>query len=190
MDEENDKKKNTFMENAKGFLGSWKDDYAEKNKEIIERKKQRDEEAEKEKQEFQKNLEAIKADFKANSEKLANILSTEFEGFMDAVKRGSATVYEKFQLQKHFDEFKGFLQKAGKAGAEKYEELSSKIQQNLSTVDSAKLKVEPPKTQAQEFEDIMKQAEELLKNDIENKSGEIDANHEKINKLFNDLDKE
>ena len=190
MDEENDKKKNTFSENAKGFLNSWKDDYADKNKEILESKKKRDEEAEKEHQEFLKNLEAIKGDLKANSEKLAKVLGTEFEGFVDALKRGSATVYEKFQLQKHFDEFKAFLQKAGKAGAEKYNELTSKIEQNLNTVDSTKLKIEPPKSQTQEFEAIMKQADELLKNDVSEKSDEMDANHDKVNKLFKDLDKE
>jgi hypothetical protein len=190
MDEEKDKEKKTFMENAKGFMGSWKDDYAEKNKEIIDRKKKRDEEAEKEHQEFLKNLEAIKGDLKANSEKLAKVLGTEFEGFMDALKRGSATVYEKFQLQKHFDDFKIFLQKAGKAGAEKYKELTAKIEQDLTTVDSTKLKVEPPKTQQQEFDAIMKQADELLKNDLTDKNTEIDENHAKVNQLFKDLDKE
>lgn len=190
MEEEKDKEKKTFMENAKGFLGSWKDDYAEKNKEILERKKKRDEEAEKEHQEFLKNLEAIKSDLKANSEKLAKVLSTEFEGFMDALKRGSATVYEKFQLQKHFDDFKTFLKKAGKTGEEKYNQLTAKIEQNLSTLDSSKLKTETPKSQQQEFDVIMKQAEALLKNDVDTKTNEIDENHEKVNKLFRDLDKE
>jgi len=190
MDEENDKKDNTFMENAKGFLSSWKDDYGQKNKEILDSKKKRDEEAEKEHQEFLKNLEAIKTDLKANSEKLAQVLSAEFEGFTDALKRGSATVYEKFQMQKHFDDFKVFIQKAGKAGAEKYHELTAKIEQNLSSVDSTKLKVEPPKTQGQEFELIMKQADELLKNDQTTMNSEIDENHAKVNQLFKDLDKE
>jgi hypothetical protein len=189
MDEEKDKKENTFMENAKGFLGSWKDDYAKKNEEILERKKKRDEEAEKERQEFNKTLEAIKGDLKENSEKLAKVLGQEFEGFMDAVKRGSATVYEKFQLQKHFDEFKLFMQKAGKMGSEKYNELTAKIETNLSGVETSKLKVEAPKTQQQEFDQIMRQAEELLANDLSAKNNEIDQNHQKINKLFNDLDK-
>jgi ElaB/YqjD/DUF883 family membrane-anchored ribosome-binding protein len=190
MDEEKDKEKKTFMENAQGFLGSWKDDYAKKNKEILDRKQKRDEEAEKEHQEFLKNLEAIKGDLKANAEKLATTLKTEFEGFTDALKRGSATVYEKFQLQKHFEEFKGFLQKAGKVGAEKYNELTSKIEQNLTSTESKVLKAEPPKTQNQEFEMIMKQAEELLQKDTNEKTNEIDENHAKVNQLFKDLDKE
>jgi ElaB/YqjD/DUF883 family membrane-anchored ribosome-binding protein len=93
-------------------------------------------------------------------------------------------------LQKHFDDFKVFLQKAGKAGAEKYNELTAKIEQNLSTVDSTKLKVEPPKTKALEFEAIMKQADELLKNDVSDKNIEIDENHAKVSQLFKDLDKD
>ncbi len=190
MDEEKDKEKKTFMENAKGFLSTWKDDYDQKNKEILERKKKRDEEAEKEHQEFLKNLEAIKGDIKAHSEKLAKVLSEEFEGFTDALKRGAATVHEKFQLQKHFEDFKGFLQKTGKAGTEKFNELTAKIEQNIATVDSTKLKIEPPKDQAQEFEAIMKQAEELIKNDTTEKNNEIDENHAKVNQLFKDLDKE
>lgn len=190
MEEEKDKDKKTFMENAKGFMGSWKDDYAEKNKEILERKKKRDEEVEKEHQEFLKNIEDIKSDLKANSEKLGKVLSAEFEGFMDALKRGTATVHEKFQLQKHFDDFKVFLQKAGKVGAEKFNELTTKIEQNLKTVDSNKLKVEAPKIQGQEFEEIMQQAQKLMETDLSDKDAEIDENHEKINKLFNDLDKE
>jgi hypothetical protein len=190
MDEEDDKKKNTFMENAKGFLGSWKDDYAQKNKDILESKKKRDEEAEKEHQEFLKNLEAIKSDLKANSEKLANVLTTEFEGFMDALKRGTATVYEKFQLQKHFDDFNAFILKSGKTLDERYQALTTNIKQNLNTVDSSRLKIEPPKAKAQEFETIMKQADDLLKKDTNEKTTEIDENHAKVNQLFRDLDKE
>jgi hypothetical protein len=190
MEEDKDKEKKTFMENAKGFLGSWKDDYDLKNKEILDRKKKRDEEAEKEHQEFLKNLEAIKGDIKANSEKLAKVLGTEFEGFMDALKRGTASVHEKFQLQKHFDDFKVFLQKAGKVGAEKFNELTAKIEQNLPAVDSTKLKTEPPKTQTNEFDEIMQQAQKLLDTDLAEKDSEIDDNQSKVNQLFKDLDKE
>jgi len=189
MDEEKNKEKKTYMENAKGFLGSWKDDFDLKNKEILDRKKKRDEEAEKEHQEFLKNLDSIKQDFRNNSEKLGNVLSTEFEGFMDALKRGTATVHEKFQLQKHFDDFKNFLKKAGSVGAEKFNELSGKIEQNLATVDSSKLKAEAPKSQTQEFDEIMQQAQKLLDNDLAQKDAELDNNQADINKLFNDLNK-
>lgn len=189
MDEEKNKDKKTFMENAKGFMGSWKDDYDKKNKEILDRKKKRDEEAEKEHQEFLKNVDAIKQDIRVNSEKLGTILSTEFEGFMDALKRGTATVHEKFQLQKHFDDFKSFLKKAGSAGAEKFNELTGKMEQNLATIDSTKLKAETPKTQTQEFDEIMQQAQKLLDTDLADKDEEIDKNQSEINKLFNDLDK-
>jgi len=36
-----EKKKKTFSENAKDFLGAWKDDFAEKNKDILERAKKK-----------------------------------------------------------------------------------------------------------------------------------------------------
>lgn len=183
------KKEKSFMENAEGFLSSWKDDFGEKNKDILERKKKRDEEAEKEHQEFLKNLEEVKGDITERTEKLANVLSKEFDGFKDALQRGTASMHEKFQLQKHFDDFKIFLQKTGELGAEKFNELTSKVEKNLSEVDSSKLSIEQPKTQGQEFEKIMKQAEQLFDNDIEAKDIEMDENHKKVNKLFDDLDK-
>ena len=192
MDKNKDDKKKeekTFMENSKGFLSTWKDDYADKNKEIIERKKKRDEETEKEHQEFLKNLDEVKGDIKQKAEKLANILSKEFEGFKDAFEKGSASVHEKFQLQKHYDDFKTFIEKAEKKGAEKFNELTNKVEKNLSEVDSTKLTIEKPKSQDQEFEDIMKQAEQLIDNDIEEKNEEVDDKHDRVNKLFNDLDK-
>ena len=178
------------MKDAEGFLSSWQDDYGKKNKDILERKKKREEEVEKEHQEFLKNLEAVKGDIKEKADKLATVLNREFEGFKDALEKGTASVHEKFQLQKHFDDFKTFLKKAEKIGAEKFGELTSKVEKDLSEVDSTKLTIEQPKTQEQEFEDIMKQAEQLIDNDLGEKDQEIDENHNKINKLFNDLDKE
>ncbi len=189
MNEDKNKKK-SFMENAEGFLSSWKDDFGDKNKDILERKKKREEQAEKEHQEFLKNLEEVKGDLKERSEKLADVLSREFDGFKGALERGTASMHEKFQLQKHYDDFKVFLQKTGELGTEKFNELTAKVEKNLAEVDSSKLTIEQPKTQNQEFEDIMKQAEQLIDGDIEAKDIEMDDHHKKVNKLFNDLDKE
>jgi hypothetical protein len=188
MDEEN-KNDKTFMENAKGFLKTWKDDYADKNKEILERKKKRDEEAEKEHQEFLKNLEAVKSDLKGKAEKLANVLNREFEGFMKSLEEGTATVHEKFQLQKHYDDFKGFLKKLEKTGTEKFAVLTQNVGKNLAEVDTKKLAIEPPKSQnTNEFDEIMKQAESLMsENDA--KMNEVEKNANDVNKLFDDLNK-
>lgn len=180
-------KDKSFMENAEGFLSSWKDDYAEKNKDIIERKKKREEEAKKEHEEFLKNLEAVKSDIREKTKKMAEVLGREFDGFKDALQRGAASMHEKFQLQKHFEDFKKFLKKAEKVGSEKFSELTSKIEKDLSEVDSSKLTIEQPKTQQQEFDDIMKQAEKLIDNDIDEKENEIENKQNDINKLFGDL---
>jgi len=190
MEEDKDKEK-TFMENAKGFMKSWNDDYTEKNKDILERKKKRDEEAEKEHQEFLKNLEAVKADLKGKAEKLATVLDREYSGFIKALEDGTASMHEKFQLQKHFDDFKTFLKKAEKIGSEKFGELTSSVEKKLGEVDNKKLSIEPPiKTKTNEFEEIMKQAESLMNSDANIQDQELDENHQKINKLFNDLEKE
>ncbi|OQY05871.1 MAG: hypothetical protein B6I20_00250 [Bacteroidetes bacterium 4572_117] len=193
MDEDKNKEKKdekkSFMENAEGFLSSWKDDFGDKNKEILERKKKRDEEAEKEHEEFLENLEAVKGDLNERAEKLASVLNKEFDGFKDALQRGTASMHEKFQLQKHFDDFKVFLKKAEKVGTEKFNELTNKVEKDLSEVESSKLTIEQPKTQSQEFEEIMKQAEQLIDNDTEIKKEEMGENHKKVNQLFNDLDK-
>ena len=166
-DDNKKKEKKSFMENSKGFLSTWKDDYADKNKEIIERKKKRDEKVEKEHEEFLKNLNEVKGDIKDKAEKLANILNKEFEGFKEAFEKGSASVHEKFQLQKHYDDFKSFVAKAEKVGVEKFKELTDKVDKDLSELDSSKLTIEQPKTKDQEFENIMKQAEKLIENDTE-----------------------
>lgn len=190
MEEDKDKEK-TYMENAKGFLKSWKDDYADKNKDILERKKKRDEEAQKEHEELLKALEAVKADLKGKADKLGNALNKEFSGFIKALEEGTATVHEKFQLQKHFDDFKVFLKKAGEAGVEKFGELTSTVEKKLTEVDNKKLSIEPPaKSQKDEFEEIMKEAEILINSDIKDKDQEIKTNQQDVNKLFNDLEKE
>jgi len=189
MDEEKDKEK-TFMENAKGFMKTWKDDYADKNKDILERKKQRDEEAEKEHQELLKSLEAVKSDLKGKADKMANILNKEFDGFMKALETGTASMQEKFQLQKHFDDFKVFLKKAEKLGAEKFGELTSAVEKNLSEVDNKKLSIDPPASKTNEFEEIMKQAENLINTDLQDKHQEIEVKQQDATKLFKDLDKE
>ena len=188
MDEEN-KNDKTFMENAKGFLKTWKDDYADKNKEILERKKKREEEAEKEHQEFLKNLEAVKLDLKGKADKLANVLNREFEGFMKALEDGTATVHEKFQLQKHYDDFKAFMKRLEKSGSEKFALLTLNVEKNLAEIDSKKLAIEPPKGQkTDEFEEIMKQAEQLM-NENNTKLDNVEKNANDVNKLFNDLEK-
>jgi hypothetical protein len=189
-DKNKEKKEKSFMENAEGFLSSWQDDYGKKNKDILDRKKKREEEVKKEHEEFLQNLEAVKGDIKEKTKKLAEALGKEYEGFKDALQRGAATVHEKFQLQKHFDDFKTFLKKAEKVGAEKFGDLTSKVEKDLSEVDSSKLNIDKPKTQEQEFDEIMKQAEQLIDNEITNKDEELDADHNKINKLFDDLDKD
>ncbi len=190
MEEDKDKEK-TFMENAQGFMKSWKDDYADKNKDILDRKKKRDEEAEAEHQELLKNLEAVKADLKGKAEKMATVLDREFSGFIKALEDGTASVHEKFQLQKHFDDFKVFLKKAGKVGAEKFGELTNTLDKKLAEVDTTKLSIEPPvKSKTDEFEEIMKQAETLINDDLIEKDQTIADNSKDVNKLFNDLDKE
>jgi len=166
-DEKKKKEEKSFMENSKDFLSTWKDHYADNNKEIIERKKIRDEEAEKEHQEFLENLSDVKKDIKDKTEKLAKILNEEFNGFQESFKKGSASVHEKFQLQKHYDDFKIFLKRAEKKGIEKFNELTDKVEKNLLEVDSSKLTIEKPKHKDQEFEEIMKQAEGLMQNDNE-----------------------
>ena len=193
MDDKNKnikKDEKSFMENAEGFLSSWKDDYGNKNKEILDRKKKRDEQAEKEHKEFLKNLEEVKGDIKEKANKLAEILDKEFEGFKDAFQKGTASVHEKFQLQKHFDDFKFFIEKAERKGVEKFTELTTKVEKDLSEVDTTKLTINPVEVQKAEFESIMQEAESLFDNDKVEKDIEIDEKQNNINKLFEDLNKD
>ncbi|MBN1250762.1 MAG: hypothetical protein JXR51_08145 [Bacteroidales bacterium] len=167
--------KKSFMENAKGFLSAWKNEHKEENKDIIERKKLRVEQAEAMKQEFLKTLNEVKTDLEGKSKDIVETLSQEFDKFSVSLQKGTATLHEKLQIEKRFEQLKFFLNKAENVGEEKIDKLSKNIS-GLSEFDKDLVKDE-------NVEDIKNQTDNSLKDD------NIDNLTDDVNKLFDDIDK-
>ncbi len=174
--------KKSFMNNAKGFLSSWKDDFGKKNKDTLESKKKRDEEAEAMKQEMLKTFDEIKTDLEGKSKDVAETLTKEFAGFSDALKKGTAGMTEKLELEKRIDQLKFFLKDAEKVGGKKVDKLADLVKEKLSGFGSEFVS-EKDKTEKADNND-------KIKNDAEqkNKASNLDDSQSNLNKLSDDID--
>lgn len=166
--------KKSFMENAKGFLSSWKDDFGKKNKDILDRKKKRDEQTEAMKQDMLKTFDEIKIDLEGKSKDIAEVVTREFAEFSDALKRGTATATEKLQLEKHMEQLKFFLKDAEKTGAKNFGKLVDALKTKLSEFDTEEEAKEEMKTEAGAETNPDENLDDLTTG---------------ANKLFDDLDK-
>lgn len=175
--------KKSFMENAKSFLSSWKDDFGKKNKDILDNKKKRDEEAEAMKQEMLKTFDEIKTDLEGKAKDVAETLTREFAGFSDALKKGTAGMTEKLELEKRFDQLKFFLKDAENTGAQKFEKLAGIIKEKLSDFDSELVSENEISQNTNIHDDIKKEAKTEI-----NKEESIDDLQNDVNKLFDDID--
>jgi hypothetical protein len=164
-------KEKTFSENAKDFLSAWKNDHAEKNKDIMDRKKQRDADAQKENAEMKALFEEIKKDLQGTAKDLYETFNREFQGFTTALKEGSATVAQKLELEKRFAQFEFFLKKAGTAGAEKIAQLAQSFQKQMTDFEK-------------EHQNLKSSADKAIEGEIESYKEETDENHDKIKGLF------
>jgi hypothetical protein len=165
--------KKSFMENAKGFLSSWKDSFGKKNEDILDRKKKREEEAEAMKQEMLKTFDEIKIDLEGKSKDIAEVVTREFAGFSDALKRGTASVKEKLELEKHLDQLKFFLKDTEKAGAKKFGELVDTVKTKLSEFDTTEAANNEMKNEAESNISTEENLDDLT-NDAGKLSDELD----------------
>ncbi len=131
------KKEKTFMENAEGFMSSWQDDYAEKNKEILERKKKRDQESQEIYDEIGNIWDEIKTEMSGTGKELYEALKIEFNDFSKAVKEGTANLTQGMELEKHAEQLKFFMEKAGEKGAENFAKLSMTVKNKISEYEKA-----------------------------------------------------
>jgi len=119
--------KKSFSENAKGFLSMLKDDYAEKNKDILDRKKARDEETDKLNKEIFSQFKEIQADLTGTAKEIYDVMEREFSGFSQALKDGTATAVQKLELEKRMQQMDTFLKATGNKSAEKFEEIFTSL---------------------------------------------------------------
>jgi len=122
----------SFMENAEGFLGSWKDDYAKKNKHILDRAQKRRNDAEAMHQQFLKDLEEVGKDLEGTAKDVYAVVIENFNGFSQALKEGTATIKDKLELEQKFEQLSMFMETAGKAGTVKFKQISADLSKKLN----------------------------------------------------------
>ena len=127
--------KKSFSEDAKGFFSSWKSEVEDRDKDILERKRKRDEENERLNEELKQQLKEVSEDLNEKARKAFEVFSKEFKGFTQAVKEGSASVYKKMEVEKHAAQLSDFLSKVKSKGAEKFKVMTENMKKNISEYD-------------------------------------------------------
>lgn len=167
--------KKSFSEDAKGFLNMWKNDYAEENKEILERKKQRDAENEALNEEIKKQLDEIKIDLSGKAKEIYVVLEREFNGFSQALKEGTATVAQKLEIEKRMEQLSIFLQATSNKSSEKINSLFGDIKSKLNSFDK-------------EIEsEIAENASDKIEHEIDEMGKDIKKGSDSANNLFDDI---
>ncbi len=157
--------KKSFSENAKGFFSSWKSEVEDRDKDIMERKRKRDEENERLNEELKQQFKEVSEDLNDKAKKAFEAFSKEFKGFTQAVKDGTADVYKKVEVEKHAQQLSDFLLKVKSKGAEKFKELTVNMKNKISEIDDKELKSEIAgealeKTAENDIDLLIKQAQD------------------------------
>ena len=127
--------KKSFSEDAKGFFSSWKSEVEDRDKDILERKRKRDEENERLNEELKQQFKEVSGDLNEKAKKAFDAFSKEFKGFTQAVKEGSASVYKKMEVEKHAAQLSDFLSKVKSKGAEKFKVMTENMKKKMSDYD-------------------------------------------------------
>ncbi|MCD4792548.1 MAG: hypothetical protein K8R54_04890 [Bacteroidales bacterium] len=157
--------KKSFSEDAKGFFSSWKSEVEDRDKDILERKRKRDEENERLNEELKQQFKEVSEDLNEKARKAFEVFSKEFKGFTQAVKEGSASVYKKMEVEKHAAQLSDFLSKVKSKGAEKFKVMTENMKKKMNEIDEDELKSELAdeaieKSEENDINLLIKQAEE------------------------------
>jgi hypothetical protein len=176
---EDDKKKKSFSENAKDFLGAWKDNFAEKNKDILDRAKKRREEDQQLQEQIKMLWADIKVEFGGTAKEIFVTLKKELDELVEAAKEGNATVAQKLQVEKRLQQMTTFLETTQDRGKVEFEKVSDTIKEKMLGMDLT------PNLDNM-ASDLKNQADESLAEDNLKKLSDMQKNAEDINKLFSD----
>ena len=103
--------KKSIIDEAKELLSSWKSEIEEKDGDILERKRKRDEENEKLNEELKNQFKAVSEDINEKGKKAIELFNEEFKEFSKTVKEGTASIYKKAEIEKHAEQLLEFLNK-------------------------------------------------------------------------------
>ena len=160
--------KKSFSEEAKDLFSSWKSEVEERDGDILERKRKRDEEDAKFNEEFKQALKEVTDDLNEKTKKAFEILDRNFKGFTQAVKDGTASVYQKLELEKHAAQLSEFLSKVKNKGAEKLKDMTEHMKSKMSDYDDelvSEVEVDTlVKKESDELDLLIKQAQDEFEN--------------------------
>jgi len=155
--------KKSIIDEAKDLLSSWKSEVEERDGEILERKRKRDEDNEKLNKELRESFIEVSKDVNEKGKKALEIFNKEFKEFSETVKEGTANLYKKAEIEKHAEQLLDFLNKVKSKGADKFKEISETIKTKLSEQEEElNSEIEKPETKndGENIETLIKQAQE------------------------------
>ncbi|NOZ35836.1 MAG: hypothetical protein GXO80_11130 [Chlorobi bacterium] len=154
--------KKSIIDEAKELFSSWKSEIEERDGDILERKRKRDEENEQLNEELRKRFSEVSKDVNEKGKKAIAIFNKEFTEFSQAVKEGTADLYQKAEIEKHAEQLVNFLNKVKSKGAVKFKETVDTVKSKLSEQEEELIseveKTDEPK-QKEDIETLIKQAQ-------------------------------
>lgn len=155
--------KKSITDEAKDLLSSWKNEIEERDGDILERKKQRDEQNSKEDEELKEKFIEVTEDLNKKAKKAFDVFKKEFGEFSQTVKEGTADIYKKAEVEKHASQLLDFLNKVKSKSADKFKEMTESIKEKFSDDQELLSEVENinfDKSSDSEIDTLIKQAQE------------------------------
>ena len=107
-------------------------------------------------------------DLNEKTKKAFEVLDRNFRGFTQAVKDGTASVYQKLELEKHAAQLSEFLSKVKNKGAEKLKDMTEHMKSKMSDYDDelvSEVEVDTlVKKESDELDLLIKQAQDEFEN--------------------------
>ncbi|MCF6183009.1 MAG: hypothetical protein L3J56_00030 [Bacteroidales bacterium] len=156
--------KKSIIDEAKELFSSWKSEIEERDGDILERKRKRDEENEQLNKDLKVHFNEVANDINEKGKRALEVFNKEFNEFSQAVKDGTADIYKKAEIEKHAEQLMSFLDKIKSKGAEKFKEtvdnLKSKLSEQEEELISEIEETDKPKKEDEDIEPLIKQAQE------------------------------
>ncbi|MCF6367192.1 MAG: hypothetical protein L3J35_13470 [Bacteroidales bacterium] len=156
--------KKSLSEEAKDLFSSWKSEIEERDGHILERKKQRDKEDAEFNEQLKQQYREVSTDLNKKAKKAFEISAKEFKEFSQAVKEGTATIYQKLEIEKHLEQLYKFLKEIKSKSAEKFKEFSNKMKAQMDDFEkeiySEVENEDEKKSDKNEIDELIKLAQE------------------------------
>lgn len=156
--------KKSLSEEAKDLFSSWKSEVEERDGDILERKKQRDAEDAEFNKQLKQQFREVSVDVNDKAKKAFEISKKEFKEFSQAVKEGTATVYQKLEIEKHLEQLNQFLINVKHKSAGMFKEFSNKMKSQMDDFETELLSgIEDSnlnKPETEEIDELIKLAQE------------------------------